>query len=120
MRWMTERMATSAGMDVPVFPGPGHHQDPACSSFTFDFRTSATLKSNLKFRKRQNNQSKTKGVHGRTTVAVVVIQEEKETNRVDQTTQPPSVHRCRPLLYCTLVRRKLLIDRHELPSSSSL
>ncbi|KAD3067639.1 hypothetical protein E3N88_35519 [Mikania micrantha] len=28
MRWMTERMAASAGMDVPVFPGPGHHQDP--------------------------------------------------------------------------------------------
>ncbi|KAD3642301.1 hypothetical protein E3N88_31525 [Mikania micrantha] len=29
MRWMTERMAASAGMDIPVFPGPGHHQDPA-------------------------------------------------------------------------------------------
>ncbi|KAL8236986.1 hypothetical protein R6Q59_018067 [Mikania micrantha] len=28
MRWMTERMAASAGMDIPVFPGPGHHQDP--------------------------------------------------------------------------------------------
>ncbi|KAD4179011.1 hypothetical protein E3N88_27602 [Mikania micrantha] len=28
MRWMTERMAASAGMDAPVFPGPGHHQDP--------------------------------------------------------------------------------------------
>ncbi|KAL8239940.1 hypothetical protein R6Q59_016507 [Mikania micrantha] len=28
-RWMTERMAASAGMDVPVFPRPGHHQDPA-------------------------------------------------------------------------------------------
>ncbi|KAD7117948.1 hypothetical protein E3N88_05216 [Mikania micrantha] len=28
MRWMTERMAASAGMDVPVFPGLGHHQDP--------------------------------------------------------------------------------------------
>ncbi|KAD4585382.1 hypothetical protein E3N88_22983 [Mikania micrantha] len=28
MRWMTERMAASAGMDVPVFPGPGHDQDP--------------------------------------------------------------------------------------------
>ncbi|KAD6119104.1 hypothetical protein E3N88_10375 [Mikania micrantha] len=28
MRWMMERMAASAGMDVPVFPGPGHHQDP--------------------------------------------------------------------------------------------
>ncbi|KAD3337613.1 hypothetical protein E3N88_33133 [Mikania micrantha] len=27
MRWMTERMAASAGMDVPVFPGPGHDQD---------------------------------------------------------------------------------------------
>ncbi|KAD1436641.1 hypothetical protein E3N88_42826 [Mikania micrantha] len=25
MRWMTERMAASAGMDAPVFPGPGHH-----------------------------------------------------------------------------------------------
>ncbi|KAD0988270.1 hypothetical protein E3N88_43459 [Mikania micrantha] len=25
MRWMTERMAASAGMDIPVFPGPGHH-----------------------------------------------------------------------------------------------
>ncbi|KAD2394303.1 hypothetical protein E3N88_41280 [Mikania micrantha] len=28
MRWMTERMTASAGMDIPVFPGPGHHQDP--------------------------------------------------------------------------------------------
>ncbi|KAD6120264.1 hypothetical protein E3N88_11535 [Mikania micrantha] len=28
MRWMTESMAASAGMDIPVFPGPGHHQDP--------------------------------------------------------------------------------------------
>ncbi|KAD5508311.1 hypothetical protein E3N88_16014 [Mikania micrantha] len=28
MRWMMERMAASAGMDVPVFPGPGPHQDP--------------------------------------------------------------------------------------------
>ncbi|KAL8259382.1 hypothetical protein R6Q59_027335 [Mikania micrantha] len=28
MRWMMERMAASAGMDVPVFPGPGHHEDP--------------------------------------------------------------------------------------------
>ncbi|KAD4585224.1 hypothetical protein E3N88_22825 [Mikania micrantha] len=28
MRWMMERMAASAGMDVPVFPGPGHHRDP--------------------------------------------------------------------------------------------
>ncbi|KAD6794579.1 hypothetical protein E3N88_05475 [Mikania micrantha] len=28
MRWMMERMAASAGMDVPVFPGPGYHQDP--------------------------------------------------------------------------------------------
>ncbi|KAL8246518.1 hypothetical protein R6Q59_007734 [Mikania micrantha] len=28
MRLMTERMAASARMDVPVFPGPGHHQDP--------------------------------------------------------------------------------------------
>ncbi|KAD6794448.1 hypothetical protein E3N88_05344 [Mikania micrantha] len=27
MRWMMERMAASAGMDVPVFPGPGP-QDP--------------------------------------------------------------------------------------------
>ncbi|KAL8244816.1 hypothetical protein R6Q59_011074 [Mikania micrantha] len=27
MRWMTERMAASAGMNVPVFPGPGHHAD---------------------------------------------------------------------------------------------
>ncbi|KAC9728873.1 hypothetical protein E3N88_45330 [Mikania micrantha] len=28
MRWMMERMAASAGMDVSVFPGPGPHQDP--------------------------------------------------------------------------------------------
>ncbi|KAD5317342.1 hypothetical protein E3N88_17288 [Mikania micrantha] len=32
MRWMTERMAASAGMDVPVFPGPGHHQDPSVAA----------------------------------------------------------------------------------------
>ncbi|KAD2804869.1 hypothetical protein E3N88_38246 [Mikania micrantha] len=29
MRWMMECMAASAGMDVPVYPGPGHDQDPA-------------------------------------------------------------------------------------------
>ncbi|KAD1781289.1 hypothetical protein E3N88_42295 [Mikania micrantha] len=29
MRWMMERMAATAGMDVPVFPGPGYHQDPS-------------------------------------------------------------------------------------------
>ncbi|KAD7479333.1 hypothetical protein E3N88_02469 [Mikania micrantha] len=28
MQWMMERMAASAGMDVPVYPGPGHDQDP--------------------------------------------------------------------------------------------
>ncbi|KAD6796470.1 hypothetical protein E3N88_07366 [Mikania micrantha] len=28
MRWMMERMAASAGMDVSVYPGPGHDQDP--------------------------------------------------------------------------------------------
>ncbi|KAD4177978.1 hypothetical protein E3N88_26569 [Mikania micrantha] len=51
MRWMTERMAASAGMDVPVFPRPGH-----CGSSYFCYARRPLSSGDHSYRKRSSGR----------------------------------------------------------------